>query len=102
MVLDEVLRASKVAFIICSLSIVCLLVKLIPAYYFLGVLGAWTIYSAYRLLGLILSQPTAAPNGKRDKAGLSYWLGALGSSLLAALVWIVFVALVFASARSLP
>jgi hypothetical protein len=102
MVIGEALRASKIAFIICGLSIICLWLKFIPTYYFAAALGAWMLYSLYKSIILIKKQRIPASVGEKNKEGLSYWLGALGSSLLAALVWVVLVALAFANSKSLP
>lgn len=45
---NDVLRGSRVAFIV-GVSLFCLYVKLVPAYYFAAVLAAWTLYSLYRV-----------------------------------------------------
>jgi len=87
---NEILLGSWPALTICGLSIFCLYVRLVPTYYFAAALVLWLLYSAYRLFGLLTSRSRTSetqPTG----GSLAYWLGALGSSLIVPLIWMLVV-----------
>jgi hypothetical protein len=90
-VLNELLRGSRVAFIVAALSLFCLYVRLVPPYYFAAVLAAWTPYSLYRVYALFVKRSVTAPTDHSRRNALAYWLGAVGSSLLAPLPWMLVV-----------
>jgi len=88
--LNEILLGSWPALTICGLSIFCLYTRLVPTYYFAAALVLWLLYSGYRLFGLLTSRSRTSetqPTG----GGLAYWLGALGSSLIVPLIWMLVV-----------
>jgi len=92
---NEVLRGSLAAFVICVLSVFSLYAKLIPPYYFAAVLAAWSLYSAHRLFGLVGRRFAATHTHRPDKDAIGYWLGAVGSSLVAPLLWMLVVSQIF-------
>jgi hypothetical protein len=84
---NEGLRGSIVAFIVLAFSVFCLYLKLVPTYYFAAVLAGWILYSLYRLLALFAKRSVISGGN-----ALAYWFGALGSSLLVPLLWMLIVA----------
>jgi hypothetical protein len=88
---NEILRGSRVALIIWALSIVCLYERLIPTYYFAGALGVWLTYSLYKLFGGLSDRSGTLETRRSDKDATAYWLGAVTSSLLAPLLWMLIV-----------
>jgi len=101
--LIHALRGSLVAFALCFLSLVCLTLihLMVPPIYFALALGVWAVYSAYRLLESFRSG-TNDSNATRDRAALAYWSGALASSLVAPLIWVLMVGLFSSTVRTLP
>ena len=87
----EMLRGSVFAFTVWTLSIFCLYRRLVPAYYFAAILGGWTLYSLYRLLKLFVKGSVTSYTEDSRRSDLAYWLGAVGSSLLAPLLWMLVV-----------
>jgi len=88
---NEVLRGSLVAFVVWALSVFCLYLRLVPTYYFAAVLGGWMLYSLYRVLVLFAKWSVTSPTGDSRRNDLAYWLGAVGSSMLAPLLWMLVV-----------
>ena len=88
--INEILRGSLIALVIWALSVFSLYRRLVPTYFFAAVLGTWFLYSACRLLALIARRATPSPD-RLDKDAVAYWLGAVGSSLLAPLLWMLVV-----------
>lgn len=89
--INEILRGSLIAFVIWALSVFSLYKRLVPTYFFAAVLGAWFLYSAYRLLALIARRSATPGPDRLDKDAVAYWLGSVGSSLLAPLLWMLVV-----------
>lgn len=89
--LNQVIRGSYVAFAILALSIFCLFQRLIPTYYFAAALGLWILYSAFRFAVLVAKRFSQSFDGRSDKDTLVFWLAALGSSMLAPLLWMLVV-----------
>jgi len=87
---NEVLRGSLVAFVVWALSVFCLYLRLVPTYYFAAILGAWMLYSLYRVSVLFAKRSVDSTDHSR-RNDLAYWLGAVASSLLAPLLWILVV-----------
>jgi hypothetical protein len=88
---NDVLRGSRVAFIVWALSLFCLYVRLVPPYYFAAVLAAWTLYSLCRVSALFVKRSVTSSTDHSRRNALAYWLGAVGSSLLAPLPWMLVV-----------
>jgi hypothetical protein len=88
--INEVIRGSFVAFIVWALSLVCLYIRLLPTYYFAAVLAVWMMYALYRVALLFTKRVTPMEIHSRRDA-LAYWLGAVGSSLLAPPLWMLVV-----------
>ena len=86
---NDVLRGSRVAFIVWALSLFCLYVRLVPPYYFAAVLAAWTLYALYRVFALFVKRSVISSADYSSRNTLAYWLGAVGSSLLAPLLWML-------------
>jgi hypothetical protein len=60
--------------------------------FFAIALGVWTVYSTSRLSALLIAKRRRAlPMEDSAKEGVSYWLGAIGSSVLAVLAWMLVV-----------
>ena len=89
--LDEILRGSYFALILCGLSLFCLFSKLVPTYYFAAILAAWVLYSLYRVFALFVKRSSALPDDRSRGDVLAYWFGAIGSSVLAVLLWMLVV-----------
>jgi hypothetical protein len=85
----EVLKGSLVAFAIVVLSLVCGYGIILPAYYFAAALAAWMLYSVYRICKLLAKRPVPLPADGSYGEALAFWLAALGSSLLAPLLWML-------------
>ena len=85
----EVLKGSLVAFAIVALSILCLFDMSVPQYCFAAVLAAWMLYSVYRICKLLAKRPVPLPADGSYGEALAFWLAALGSSLLAPLLWML-------------
>jgi hypothetical protein len=88
---DEILRGSYFGLIVCGLSLFCLFSRLVPTYYFAVILAGWVLYSLYRVFALFVKQSRALPGGRSRRDALAYWLGAIGSSVLAVLLWMLVV-----------
>jgi len=88
---NEILRGSLIAFVIWASSVFCLYKRLVPTYYFAAVLGVWLLYSVYRLFALVARRSATPAWIAQDKDGVAYWLGAVGSSLLTPLLWMLVV-----------
>lgn len=76
--INEILRGSLIAFVIWALSVFSLYRRLVPTYFFAAVLGAWLLYSAYRLFALIARRSATPPADRQDNDAVAYWLGAVG------------------------
>ena len=81
----EFLRGSLVAFALLLLSLFSLFARIIPTYYFAAMLLAWTLLAAYKLIAF----RTRASSD--EKENFAYWTGALVSSLLVPLLWMLVV-----------
>lgn len=86
---NDVLRGSLVGFIVCALSLLCL--YRVPAYYFAAVLAGWMLYSLYRVVALLAKRSVTSSTDHSRRNALAYWLGAVGSSLVAPLLWMLVV-----------
>ena len=69
---NEILRGSLIAFVIWALSVFCLYNRLVPTYYFAAVLGAWFLYSAYRLFALTARRSATPAWIAQEKDAIDY------------------------------
>jgi len=89
--LNDVLRGSLVAFVVWALSLLCLYLRLVPTYYFAAILAGWMLYALYRVFAHFARRSAATSGDNPRREALGYWLGAVGSSVLAALLWMLVV-----------
>jgi len=82
---DGVLWGSLVAFGIWALSVFCLSLRQVPTYYFAAILGGCCTLR----IGVHSIAKRLVTSGDSRRNDLAYWLGAVGSSLLAPLLLIV-------------
>jgi hypothetical protein len=90
-VLNEVILGSAFPFVTLVLSIFSVHLRLVPGYYFAAARGIWAIYAVFRLFRLRKRQSVQLEDEESRREEIAYWAGALGSSLLAPLFWILFV-----------